>query len=173
MPKTSKTDDATKSSKIPPMKSEENQQEPSIKSSKKMKYEEIFKKREYLYGVGRRKTASAQARIYKNGKGRVYINKREYRKYFPNFEIQKIITKSAELLKERQNLDISVYAKGGGVRGQADAALLAISRALIKLDPEYREKLKQAGFLKTDARKKERKKPGLKRARRAPQWQKR
>ena len=145
----------------------------SSKPAKKMKYEEVFTKRAYFYGVGRRKTSTAQVRVHIDGKGRLYVNKIEYRKYFPHFEIQKIVTKALDLLKEKQNLDISVQVKGGGFRGQAEAILLAISRALVKLNSEHREKLKHAGFLKTDARKKERKKPGLKRARRAPQWQKR
>lgn len=143
------------------------------KPAKRMKYEEIFLKRAYFYGVGRRKTSTAQVRIYNDGKGRIYVNKREYRKYFPHLEIQKIITKSLDLLKEKQNFDVSAHVKGGGFHGQADAVLLAISRAIVKMDPEYRDKLKPGGFLKTDSRKKERKKPGLKRARRAPQWQKR
>ncbi|MBI4360130.1 MAG: 30S ribosomal protein S9 [Candidatus Jacksonbacteria bacterium] len=140
---------------------------------KKNKYEEIFEGRVYTHSIGRRKTGSAQARLYEDGKGRIYINEKEFRKYFPYFEMQKIVTRPLDIVKEKQNLDLSVKIAGGGTRGQADAASLAIARVIAKWKPEYREKLKQGNLLKTDDRVKERKKPGLKRARRAPQWAKR
>lgn len=141
--------------------------------SKKDKYNELFKNRTYFYGVGRRKSAVAQVRIYASGKGRIYINKKEYRQYAPYFTHQKTITKPLDLVKEKQNTDISVHVNGGGIVGQVDAICLGVARALVKMDLEYRDKLRQAGFLTRDPRVKERKKPGLKRARRAPQWKKR
>ncbi len=141
------------------------------KNTKKL--EELFAKRKYFYGLGRRKEAVAQVRLYPDGKGRIYVNQKEYRQFFKFFEFQKIITKSLDLIKEKQKIDLFIKVRGGGVHGQAEAASLGLARAAIKLDPEYRERLKQAGLLTRDARVKERKKPGLKRARRAPQWQKR
>ena len=141
---------------------------------KKTKYEEIFKEREYHNAVGRRKCSSAQVRIYSgNGKGRIYINGKEYRKVFPYFALQKTITKSLDLVKEKQNVDISVRVNGGGIQAQADAISLGVARALVKINNEFKERLKQGGLLTRDSRIKERKKPGLKRARRAPQWAKR
>lgn len=143
------------------------------KLQRKNKYDEIFTERAYTHTVGRRKNATARARLYEEGRGRMYVNEREFRKYFPYFEMQKIITHPLDVAKEKQNLDISVKVRGGGFRGQAEAASLAIARVIAKWKPEYREKLSREGLLKTDARIKERKKPGLKRARRAPQWSKR
>lgn len=143
------------------------------KLQRKNKYDEIFAGRAYTHAVGRRKNATAQARLYEEGRGRIYVNEREFRRYFPYFEMQKIVTQPLDSVKEKQNLDISVKVSGGGFRGQAEAALLAIARVIGKWKPEYREKLSHEGLLKTNARVKERKKPGLKRARRAPQWSKR
>ncbi|HBH45948.1 MAG: 30S ribosomal protein S9 [Candidatus Jacksonbacteria bacterium RIFOXYC2_FULL_44_29] len=135
--------------------------------------DELFKERVYFGAVGRRKCSVSQARIYLEGKGRIYINQIEYRQYAPYFALQKVITKPLDLIKEKQNIDISIVVKGGGYKGQAQAIALALARALTKWTPSYREKLRQAGLLTGDARVKERKKPGLKRARRAPQWAKR
>lgn len=146
---------------------------PKKAKSKSMKFEEIFSERAYVYAVGRRKSATAQVRLYTGGKGRIYTNKREYRRQFPYFEHQKTIARALDLIKEKQTVDISAKVTGGGLKSQTDAISLGIARSLAKGHPEYREKLKAAGYLSRDARIKERKKPGLKRARRAPQWQKR
>ena len=142
-------------------------------SIKKAKWEELFKNRTYFYAIGRRKTAVAQVRLYTDGKGRIHVNGHEYRKYFPHFELQKIITKALDLVKEKQNLDLTIKTRGGGAHGQADAVSLGISRALVKWNMDFKERLRHGGLLTRDARVKERKKPGLKRARRAPQWAKR
>lgn len=147
--------------------------ETNITPSKKSKVDEIFKSRQYFFGIGRRKTATALARVYPDGKGRIYINGKEYRQYLPFFALQKVITRGLDLIKEKQNLDLSVKTSGGGKKGQCEAICLAIARALVKVSPEIQEKIKPSGLLKVDARIKERKKPGLKRARRAPQWAKR
>jgi small subunit ribosomal protein S9 len=143
------------------------------KLTKLSKIDEIFQGKKYFYAAGRRKRATAQVRLYPEGKGRIYINQKEYRRYFPNFEFQKILAKPLDLIKERQSLDLSIKIQGGGMRGQAEAAMLAVSRSLAKSNPEIQDKLKKSGFLTRDPREKERKKPGLKRARRAPQWSKR
>ena len=142
-------------------------------TAQKAKSEEIFDEREYIKAIGRRKSSTAQVRLYKDGKGRIYVNDLEYRKYFPQFELQKIVIRSLDLLKEKQLIDISVLVSGGGLRGQSEAISLGIARSLLKFDSTLKTKLRQSMYLTRDARIKERKKPGLKRARRAPQWQKR
>ncbi len=142
------------------------------------KKEETIKKEipkpagKYVYAVGRRKESSARVRLY-SGKGRITINKKEYRQYFPIFYLQKKVLEPLRLTKLLNKFDISIKVTGGGIRGQAEAIRLGIARCLIKHDVKLRPSLKAAGFLKRDARVKERKKPGLKRARKAPQWAKR
>ncbi len=134
---------------------------------------DIFKGRKYFFGLGRRKSSIAKIRIYPAGKGHIYVNNVEYRRYFPHFEFQKIITQSLDIAKQRVGFDVSIVTSGGGMRGQVESIRLGIARALIIADPEMRSTLKQAGFLTRDPRVKERKKPGLKGARKAPQWAKR
>lgn len=134
---------------------------------------DIFKDRKYFYAIGRRKSSVATLRLYPEGKGRFYVNEQEFRKYFGYFAYAKIVTKSMDLLKLKQVFDANIKAKGGGKASQADAVQLACARALVKFDQDLKAKLKKAKFLTRDARIKERKKPGLKRARRAPQWRKR
>ncbi|HCE87035.1 MAG TPA: 30S ribosomal protein S9, partial [Candidatus Jacksonbacteria bacterium] len=77
------------------------------KLQKKNKYDEIFTDRAYTHAVGRRKNATAQVRLYEEGRGRIYVNEKEFRKYFPHFEMQKIVTRPLDIVKEKQNLDIS------------------------------------------------------------------
>src|SRR3989338_6542703 len=114
----------------------------TTKSAKKHKLEDLLQGKLYIYAVGRRKEAIAKVRLYTEGKGRIHINSFEFRKYFPYFEFQKIITKPLDLIKEKQNLDLSIFVQGGGVRGQADAICLGVARAIVKWSPEYREKLR-------------------------------
>lgn len=127
----------------------------------------------YTFAVGRRKSAIARVRLVPKGTSQFVVNGREVDHYFPTFELRKIVRDAIELTKFGEAADISVKVQGGGVRGQAEAVRLGVSRVIVKLDPELRTTLKKAGFLTRDPRVKERKKYGLKRARRAPQWQKR
>lgn len=127
----------------------------------------------YFYAVGRRKSATATVRVYEKGSGKIYVNESELKDYFPRFEYQQIITDPLKSVGESDNHDITIHVMGGGKKGQADSIKLGIARALIIMNPELRETLKKEGYLKRDPRKKERKKPGLKGARRAPQWSKR
>jgi len=129
--------------------------------------------REYLQAVGRHKRAVAQVRLYKGGKGNILTNNREFEKYFPTLELRKTIKDPILVTGQEGKLDFSIKVRGGGVQGQAKAARLGIARSLLQLNPTFRISLKKPGFLTRDARKKERKKPGLKGARRAPQWSKR
>lgn len=138
--------------------------------------QKIVKKPEhkpYIYTVGRRKSAVARVRIVKNGTGIIIVNGKEYMKYFPYFEYQQMVFSPLQATGFEKNIDISVKVQGGGTRSQAEAVRHGISRGLILSDESLRKVLKPLGFLRRDPREKERKKPGLKRARRAPQWQKR
>lgn len=128
---------------------------------------------EYLYAVGKRKTAIAQVRVYKKGDGSIEINKMDLKKYFPTAYDYEAVMAPLELVGQTEKLKVTVRVVGGGVHGQAAAIRNGIAKALIGLNPNFRKPLKKAGYITRDARKKERKKPGLKRARRAPQWKKR
>ena len=124
------------------------------------------------YGTGRRKTSTARVRLVP-GEGRIIVNKRDLDTYFGQ-ETLKLIVKQPLVLTDTLNkYDVIVIANGGGYSGQAGAIRHGIARALLKADPEFRPALKRAGFLTRDPRMKERKKYGLKAARRAPQFSKR
>lgn len=129
--------------------------------------------RNYRFAVGRRKSAVARVRFFEKGSGTFQINGRGHDTYFPTYELKKIVRDPLSLTQVGINSDFSVKVSGGGKRGQAEAVRLGISRVLVKFQPDLRTTLKRAGFLTRDPRVKERKKYGLKRARRAPQWQKR
>ncbi|ASA24340.1 30S ribosomal protein S9 [Paenibacillus donghaensis] len=124
------------------------------------------------YGTGRRKHSVARVRLVP-GEGRIVINKREMDEYFGLETLKLIVKQPLTLTETLGNYDVLVIAHGGGTSGQAGAIRHGISRALLKVDPEYRGSLKKAGFLTRDPRMKERKKYGLKAARRAPQFSKR
>lgn len=127
----------------------------------------------YFYAVGRRKQATATVRLYENGSGKIYVNEKPLNEYFPRFELQQIITDPLVAVGKGEKHDITIHVQGGGKRGQADSIKLGIARALTLMESDLRDSLKKNGYLRRDPRKKERKKPGLKRARRAPQWSKR
>ncbi len=127
----------------------------------------------YIYALGRRKTAIAKVYLIKNGKGNITINGKPMEEYFTTFESRDMVVSPIKTAGLEGAVDVSAQAHGGGLLGQADAVRLGISRALCELNPTYRKTLKKLGFLKRDPRAKERKKFGLKGARRAPQWSKR
>jgi small subunit ribosomal protein S9 len=122
--------------------------------------------------TGRRKEAVARVRL-RAGSGKVTINKRELENYFPNATHRMVALEGLRLTSTDEVYDVDVTKDGGGVTGQAGALRLAIARALVELDPELRPALKKAGLLTRDAREKESKKYGLKKARKAPQYSKR
>ena len=124
------------------------------------------------YGTGRRKSSSARVFI-KPGSGKITINQRELDVYFGRETARMIVRQPLELVELTDKLDLYITVKGGGISGQAGAIRHGISRALLQADAEYRPVLKKAGFLTRDPRMKERKKYGLKAARRAPQFSKR
>lgn len=125
-----------------------------------------------IRAVGRRKEAVARVRLTP-GTGVITINEKPHTTYFKPLDIQEAVVNPLTLVDMRKKLDVSAKVEGGGFRGQAEAVRHGIARALIVLDPELKKTLRSAGFITRDPRVKERKKPGLKRARRAPQWQKR
>lgn len=129
-------------------------------------------KEQLTRAVGRRKSAAARVRIDK-GTGKIVVNGMPMEKYFPHFEMQTVIMGPLKAIAKEKDLDFSVKVSGGGKRGQATAVQLGIARALIKWNEEFKKTLKTLGFLTRDPRVKERKKFGLKKARRAPQWSKR
>lgn len=122
--------------------------------------------------VGRRKCASARVRIEK-GSGKFTVNGEEFKVYFPYFELQDIAMAPLKALAKEKDLDISVKVSGGGKKGQAEAVRHGLSRTLVLWNEDFKKTLKTLGFMTRDARVKERKKFGLKKARRAPQWSKR
>ncbi|MDO3412935.1 MULTISPECIES: 30S ribosomal protein S9 [Saccharibacillus] len=124
------------------------------------------------YGTGRRKHSVARVRLVP-GEGRIVINKREIDEYFGLETLKLIVNQPLNLTETVGKYDVIVLAHGGGTSGQAGAIRHGIARALLKADPELRGSLKKAGFLTRDPRMKERKKYGLKAARRAPQFSKR
>ena len=130
-------------------------------------------KRAYHYGTGRRKSSVARVRVYEGGTGSSIINGRDIDDYF-GLETLKLIVRQPLIATELVGkVDVVVTVAGGGVSGQAGAIRHGVSRALLGLNAEYRSTLKAAGFLTRDPRMKERKKYGLKAARRAPQFSKR
>ncbi len=132
------------------------------------------KKEQYYEGVGRRKTSVARVRIIKVSKeDNILINDRTIQDFFYTEELRSIITAPLEAASMLKEFIVSVKVKGGGQRGQAEAIQLGLSRALIKFDGELQKVLRDLNYLKRDPRQKERKKPGLKKARKSPQWSKR
>ena len=130
-------------------------------------------KRQYQYGTGRRKSSVARVRVYENGTGSIIINGREIDDYFGLETLKLIVRQPLVTTGLLGKVDIGVTVAGGGVSGQAGAIRHGISRALLLVNGEFRPTLKAAGFLPRDPRMKERKKYGLKAARRAPQISKR
>ena len=128
---------------------------------------------QFITAVGRRKTAIASVRMQKADKGSVIVNGKSVKDYFKTDERAKIAEEALAKAESAENYAVVAHVQGGGIAAQADAVRHAISRAIIKAEPNTRKVLKAATFLKRDPLAKERKKPGLKKARKAPQWSKR
>ena len=130
-------------------------------------------KRKYAYGTGRRKSSIARVRVYENGTGSIIINGRDIDDYFGLDTLKLLVRQPLVTTEQLGKVDIVATVTGGGVTGQAGAIRHGVARALLQVNPEFRAALKAAGFLTRDPRMKERKKYGLKAARRAPQFSKR
>ena len=128
--------------------------------------------RPFYYGLGKRKSAIAKVRLFQEGEGKAMVNELPLAKYFFSTHGENALAPLA-LIEKLKQFDVDAIVEGGGKPAQRDAIRLGISRALLLMDPALRSQLKQAGFLRRDSRIKERKKPGLHRARRAPQFAKR
>ena len=174
-----KTKPKTKVTKILATKKKKNSSiKPRKRESKdKNKNKELETKKgtkgKYIEAIGRRKTSRARVRLFlKGGKG-ILVNGKPYKIYFPLLSLQQIIIAPLELMKLLDKFEFEAKLSGGGIHSQSEALRHGISRVLVKFNPNFRKKLKKAGFLTRDPRERERKKFGLKRARRAPQWRKR
>ena len=132
-------------------------------------------KEEYIETIGRRKTAAARVRIskIKSKDDVIVINEKDYEEHFPTKELQEVAKDALKHSPEEDNFKVTARIKGGGIEAQAVALRHGIARALVEYSAELRKNLKGAGFLKRDPRMKERKKFGLKKARKSPQWSKR
>ena len=128
---------------------------------------------QYYEGIGRRKESSARVRIFPGGTGRLTINDKDGSVYLSREGDYEIVMQPLTVIGQERSYDVSVHVTGGGVTGQRDAIQLGLARALLELDPDLKGQLRDAELLTRDARVKERKKPGLKRARKAPTYTKR
>lgn len=133
----------------------------------------VTKEKEYFRAIGRRKTSTAVVRLYKSTKTSYSINDKDLNEYFKTIDLQKIVTGAIETASAPEKFKIVVTTKGGGIHSQAEAVRHGIARALVLHDIELRGVLKKAKMLKRDPRQVERKKFGLKKARKSPQWSKR
>ena len=147
-------------------------EETGVTEEKEFNFDDLKTDR-YFEAIGKRKTAVANVRLYTQGDKTILVNDKDYKEYFPSLELQQIIESALEKMNAVGKFRISVKLNGGGFHAQAEAVRHGISRALVKLNPEFRKKLRRIGYLTRDPRKRERKKFGLKRARKAPQWAKR
>lgn len=180
--KTKKTTTKKPKKEEKPKKKEvkKDKKEKKIKKTKEEKVEKketlkpkVKKLTRYLEAIGRRKTAVARVRLWTQGEQEFLINDKSYKDYFLNFELQYIVTDSLRKMKSLDRFKIKVLVKGSGLYSQAEAIRHGISRVLVEFNPDFKKRLRRAGFLTRDPRMRERKKFGLKRARRAPQWKKR
>lgn len=136
------------------------------------------KNKKYYEAVGRRKTAIARVRLFtikpfEGDEGKITVNERSYQQYFPTMDLRQIAEASLRRLKSLNRFEIVARISGGGIHAQAEALRHGIARSLVDFNVDFRKKLKKVGYLKRDPRAIERKKFGLKKARRAPQWAKR
>lgn len=127
----------------------------------------------FITAVGRRKTSTASVRMVKSAKSSVLVNGKSVKEFFKTAERAQVAEEALTVAESAENYEVKAHVEGGGVASQADALRHAIARAIIKAEPNTRAKLKTAGFLTRDPRAKERKKPGLVKARKRKQWSKR
>lgn len=162
---------------MPKKKNTTTKRKEKLPAKKKTISKKVPKKEKYIKAIGRRKTSTASVRFYQGTKekGLIIVNKKDIKEYFPELELQNEIQSPLEKTNTKllSKGKIEILVKGGGKRGQADAIKLGISRLLVESDPKLKEVLKNYSLLTRDPRKKERKKFGLKKARKAPQFSKR
>ncbi len=127
----------------------------------------------YFYANGKRKTAVATIRLYPQGQGDLTVNGLKLREWADDENMVHMVLQPLEILGKKKDVDVAIITGGGGKKAQAEAIRLGIARAFVKQEPSLREQLKSEGLLTRDSRTKERKKPGLRKARKSPQWSKR
>jgi len=170
-----KTITKTKKEKKPAKKiARKTTKRPSEKPKKKV----VIKTGRYYEAVGRRKRSTARVRLFtcspfEDEQGKVLVNDKSYIDFFPTSRLQQIVISPLKKMKSINRFEVTIKVVGGGILGQAEAIRHGLARTLVKFNPDFSKKLKRAGYLRRDPREKERKKPGLKKARRAPQWSKR
>lgn len=135
--------------------------------------EEAPKTERYFEAIGKRKRSVARVRLFTAGGKENSINGKTVLQYFQSLELKQIAESSLDKMKCQDKIKAQVLVRGGGIHSQAEAVRHGIARALVKFNEDYKKRLRRVGYLTRDPRKRERKKFGLKRARRAPQWQKR
>ncbi len=135
--------------------------------------EPLAKKSKYFKAIGRRKTAIANVRLFISGTKDILVNNKPFKDYFPTLEMQEIVLSPLKLMEYFEKCGASIKVLGGGIHSQAEAVRHGLAKTLILFNAEFRKTLKKAGYLTRDPRMRERKKFGLRRARRAPQWAKR
>jgi len=138
----------------------------------KMMEDKDTKPGKYYEAVGRRKTATARVRLFTRGNG-VTVNTKDYKIYFSHADLQRIVDAPLRKMKIAERFTVSVVTNGGGIHAQAEAVRHGIARALVAFNADFQKRLKRSGYLKRDSREKERRKYGLKKARKAPRWSKR
>jgi len=143
----------------------------TIEESKELSFK-IAKDR-YVETVGRRKTATARVRLCDSKEHTILVNDKDYKEYFSTLELQSIVESALKEMDVANKFKIIVKTNGGGIHSQAEAVRHGIARALVEINADARKKLRRIGYLTRDPRMRERKKAGLKRARKAPQWSKR
>ena len=127
----------------------------------------------YYEGKGRRKTSTARVRLHPDGTGQIVVNGKPYQEYFGREADWRSVVGPLAATQTEGQFDVTVLVRGGGITGQSEAVQVGMARALLVVNPDFRPVLRQGGLLTRDARMKERKKPGLRRARKAPQYTKR
>lgn len=153
-------------------------EKPAAEKKPAKKVEPKPKPKRYFEAVGRRKTATCRARLFTARPldeqiGRILVNGKSYKEYFSTPELRQIVEASLNKLKSLNRFEVTAIVHGGGVKAQAEAVRHGIARSLVLFNVDFQKKLKRAGYLRRDPRMKERKKYGLRKARRAPQWAKR
>lgn len=138
----------------------------------KLMEEKDAKPGRYYEAVGRRKTATARVRIFTRGSG-MTVNAKDYKIYFAHADLQRIVDGPLRKMKIAERFMVSAITNGGGIHGQAEAVRHGIARALVAFNADFQKRLKRSGYLKRDPRRKERRKFGLKKARKGPRWSKR
>ncbi len=161
--------DKVKKEKVKKEKKEVKKEKKEVKKEKKV----TVKPERYLQSEGKRKTSIARVRMWTKGEKEFLVNGKPLEKYFSILELQKTASASLEKMKCLTKFRVSVIVKGGGISSQAEAIRHGIAKVLVIFNPDFRKRLKKAGFLRRDSRIRERKKFGLRRARRAKQWSKR